>query len=232
MDQIEESIVEGEFKPGDKLPSSAELQKIMGASLGTLREAFRILEQKGLIEVRKGVKGGVFAREATTVPVSEGLGLLIRQRQISLEDLAEFRKVIEAGLIRRVAEKATKRDVDELKQFLVELKPQVERGDAGWKSFLEIEVRLRKTLIRIAGSRMYEVVLVPIHENIFAYAYKYLSGFKDKIEAAYQDWLQIVDALERRDGATAAAVTQDHISRFAKCMKLGRAQSAQQEKGQ
>lgn len=220
--QIEEAIIEHRLNPGDKLPPPQELQDMLGTSRGTLREAFRILEQKGLIETRTGFKGGAFVREITTEPVAEGLGLLMRQRKISLEDLAEFRKVVEAGLISLVAEKVTEKDIEELHPFLEEFQEYIRQGPVGWKGFLECEVRLRKVLIQISGSRMYEAVLIPIHENILSYSYKYIPGENAKMEEALHDWEQIIEALEKHDGAAAVSITQDHIARYAERMKQGR----------
>ena len=99
--QIEQTIVDRKFKAGEKIASVRELQEMLGISGGTLREALQILQQKGLVEVKLGTKGGVFAKDSTTDSVTEGLALLIRQRNISIDDLAEFRKVVEPGLFLR-----------------------------------------------------------------------------------------------------------------------------------
>jgi GntR family transcriptional regulator, transcriptional repressor for pyruvate dehydrogenase complex len=56
--QIEEAILSERLKPGDKLPPERELMKQLGVSRRTVLEAFRILEQKGLMEVKMGTKGG------------------------------------------------------------------------------------------------------------------------------------------------------------------------------
>ena len=53
-DQIEEAIVSGLLKPGEKLPAERALVGQFDISRRTLREALRILEQKGLIEVKIG----------------------------------------------------------------------------------------------------------------------------------------------------------------------------------
>jgi DNA-binding FadR family transcriptional regulator len=216
--QIQEAIVDGTFVAGQKLPSSQELENTLGMSRGTLREALRILAQKGLVEIRLGSKGGVFVKESNTKPVAQGLALLIRQRTISLDDLAEFRKVVEGGLIELVCKKLKKADFIELKKFLEEFKIHVDKGAEGWEGLCEVEVRLRKTLIRIAGNRMYESVLLPIHENIFAYAHD-LAGEDANVEEAFEDWVQIVQALEKKDSSKAKAITQDHITRYAQRIK-------------
>ena len=57
---------------------------------------------------------------------------------------------------------------------------------------------------------MYEAVLVPIHENILAYAYEYLPGEKAEMGEAFQDWRHIIEALERRDTELAERLVRDH----------------------
>lgn len=227
--QIEGEIINRTFQPGDKLPSIQALQEMLGASRGTLREALRVLEQKGLIEIRLGAKGGAFVSETTTKPVADGLGLLIRQMKISFDDLAEFRKEVESGLIRLVSERVTKAELEELKQLLKEFQPHVKKGGAGWHGFLEVEVRLRKALIRISRNKMYEAVLVPIHENIFSYAYAFLPGEKAHVGEAYNDWCEVIDALGKKDEEKAITVTKDHISRYAQRIKRGMTKSSSGE---
>jgi GntR family transcriptional regulator, transcriptional repressor for pyruvate dehydrogenase complex len=220
--QIEETIVAEKLKPGDKLAPLHELEDIFGTSQGTLREALRIVKQKGLVEVKLGTKGGVFIKEPTTDSVAQGLSLLIRQRKISLDDLAQFRKVIESGLMSLVIERATKRDINELNHFRSEFQLYTREGGAGWHSFLEVEVKLRKALIRMARNKLYETVLFPIHENLFTYAYTYLDKKAVYVEEAYNDWCKIIDAVERRDVGTAISLIQDHILRFTRYMKTGK----------
>lgn len=231
VNQIEEAIIAGEIRPGDKMPPVAELEQTIGASRGTMREALRVLENKGLVEIRVGVKGGVFIREANADSVSEGLARLIRQRRINLDDLSRFRRVIEGDLIRLVAERIQPEEIETLNHFLDELEEPAKRGARGWHDFLEIEVRLRKELIRIAGSLMYETVLVPIHENIFAYAHDFISGERAHPEEAYEDWRTIVTALADYDVQTAVERTQSHIEHYAVRMKEGLAEHKRSKQG-
>ena len=220
VDQIEDEILSGTYKSGDKLPPLQKLQQIIGASQGTLREALRILEQKGLIEIRQGIKGGAFIRESSTESVTEGIGLLIRQRSISYSDIAAFRKVTEAGLIRLVVENATAEDIVELKRGLEQMHSESLKGLDGWQEVLDKEVMIRKTLIRIADNKMYEAVLVPIHENIFAYARQLISAEGFMPMDAYEDWANIISAIEQRDTDKAVDVTIYHIERYVEAISF------------
>jgi DNA-binding FadR family transcriptional regulator len=218
VDQIEEAIIDGRFKPGDRLPSTSKLQKMLGTSLGTLREAMRVLEQKGLIETKLGVRGGAYVREGTTGTIQESLGLLIRQRKISYSDVAAFRIVIESALLRLVMEKITEGQIAEVRHHLTELKACADKGVDGWEEYLDAEFEMRKLLIRVAGNQMYEAVLVPIHENLFSYC---VSRDKADPPSAYRDWCEIVDAIDRRDVTKAIAVMEAHIARYASLIGEG-----------
>jgi len=222
VEQIEEAILANRFNPHDRLPSSRELQTIFGASLGTIREAIAILEQRGLVEVKKGAKGGIFVREASTEPVTQGLGLLIRQMKISPRELAEFREIVEGGMIRIVVDNVTRKDLRRLNQFRAKFRKCLNRGSEGWKDFLKTEVELRRMIISLAKNKAFEAVLRAIHDNIFEYGSYYLPGNNALIQEAYDDWMKILDAIESGDKDTAEKVTRDHIERFSIHLEEGR----------
>ena len=214
VDQIQEAIVSGQYRPGEKLPSSRELEEMLGASRGTLREALRILAHKGLIEVRTGAKGGVFAKQVGTEAVIESLGLLIHQREIPVEDLYGFRKVVEEALVRLVVEKALPEDVEELKALLEEMKALVPHGQPYLKKLFRVERRIRGVFIRVSASKMYESVLNAIWYNLRSYADLYLPGEDSMLDESYEDWRIIIASIERGDADTAAERTRDHLHRF------------------
>jgi DNA-binding FadR family transcriptional regulator len=218
VEAIEKAIVSGQYKASEKLPSILELGKMIGASSGTIREALRVLQQKGLIEVKLGVKGGAFVKAANTRNVTDSIALLIRQREVSLKDLAEFRRVIEAGLHTLVCKTISEEQIKNLRVFLEKLQKWEKDGGKGWPQFLSVEVELRKYLIRISGNRMYEAVLTPIHENIYSYFNYALPFYRADIHRAYRDWVMTIEAFEKHDSEKAAQIVVDHIEHFTKLM--------------
>ena len=221
VEQIEQAIVSGQYRPGERLPPSRELEGMLGASRGTLREAFRILTHKGLIEIKTGAKGGVFARQPGTESVTESLGLLIRQREITIDDLYSFRKVVESALVRQVVEKATPKDKEELRSLLKEMAEIVPFGVPCFRDVLRTERRIRAVFIRVSQSKMYESVLHAIWDNLRSYARLYLPGDEGMPEESLEDWRIIISAIEANDPDTAAAQVQDHLKRFAVHYKRG-----------
>ncbi|MFD0654722.1 FadR/GntR family transcriptional regulator [Streptomyces malaysiensis subsp. malaysiensis] len=58
VEQIRRLLKEERLQPGDRLPSERELCVQFGVSRVTIREALRILEANGLVEIRVGARGG------------------------------------------------------------------------------------------------------------------------------------------------------------------------------
>jgi DNA-binding transcriptional regulator YhcF (GntR family) len=109
VSQIEGAILGGQLKAGDKLPAQRDLVDMFQTSRGPLREALRVLEQKGLLEIKRGVRGGAVVRQPGMTPVAESLGLLVRHRKITLAELSEFREGVEGNVAAIAAQRATRR---------------------------------------------------------------------------------------------------------------------------
>ena len=118
VEQIQEAIFDGRLETGQTLPAERELKTMFNISRGTLREALRVLEQKGLIEIKLGVGGGSVVKTVDTEQVSESLGLLIRSQKVSLNHLAQFREDVEGIIASHAAKKHTKKDIQTLHLLL------------------------------------------------------------------------------------------------------------------
>lgn len=100
VQQVEESILNGQLKPGDQLPAERDLAQSFGVSRTAVREAVRTLREKGLVEPFSG--RGTFVTNGTSQAIRQSLDLMIRvNRQEGSAHLAELRLVLEpeiAGL--------------------------------------------------------------------------------------------------------------------------------------
>ena len=106
--QIKALIEEGRLKPGDKLPSERALMKLLSVSRASLREAFRVLEALGLIEVRTGIGAFVVQTDAGALP-NEWTTLLMNTQQ-EMFDLLDVREALEAKAAALAAQKASAED--------------------------------------------------------------------------------------------------------------------------
>src|SRR6185312_11644165 len=114
VDQIKSAIRDGRLGPGDQLPAERELTKQLGVSRVSVRDALRMLEAHGLIEVRVGARGGAFVTTPAPSLVSEGFADMLRMSDVSPADVTEMRLVFELALLPLAVERATEDDLAEL----------------------------------------------------------------------------------------------------------------------
>lgn len=113
-DRIRHLLSIGSLRPGDKLPAERELAAQLKVSRSALREALRSLEIAGIVELKKGVKGGAFVRPGDPKSMRRVLRDLVHLGAISLDDLTEARLLVQSGVVRLACERATEADIDEI----------------------------------------------------------------------------------------------------------------------
>ncbi len=219
VEQIQEAILSRKLKPGDKLPSQRELSEMFQTSRASLREALRVLEDKGLIEMKLGIRGGAIVKEANTDRVSESLAFLIRCQRVSLSQLAEFRIVVEGFVAERACEVANKDDIKKLKKLFAEAQNLMETEPPTWKPYAQIDAEFHKTLARITGNPLFEATLQPIYENIHNYFYHHLPERNSLIRNNYEDLSKIVRAIEDGNSVEAKKVAMNHVAKFNRIME-------------
>ena len=220
--QIQESILQGRLKEGDKLPSERNLRETFMVSRGTLREALRALEQKGLITIKTGVRGGAIVCPIDTRQVSESLDLLLQYQKITLSELAEFREAVEGLVAAKAAQKAKKEDLQQLNVILQSIKNCLDAEHFNWKEIVIEDNKFHFLLARIAGNRVFESVLSTVYENIYRYFDRFLSKERGLMEKNYQDLCKIAEAIQKRDPRRVQKLVQDHVKRFNRIMEEGK----------
>lgn len=216
--QIEGAILDGRLKTGDKLPAQRDLVDMFQTSRGPLREALRVLEQKGLLEIRRGVRGGAVVKQPGIAPVAESLGLLIRHREITLAELSEFREGVEGSVAAIAAQRATPADIRQLKSLLKQAKKQVGEGIEAWERFCQVDNRIHVAIAKAAGNRVYEFVLRMVHDNIQQYYAAHPLKDQPFMQENYQDLCDIVIALEKQQSTAVRSLMQSHVRRFNRYM--------------
>src|SRR5688572_24793674 len=87
---IRRLIAERDLRPGDRLPSERELVRTIGASRASIRQAIAHLAAAGLLKTRP--HSGTFVSPGNDGAALEGLRLWLREHDLSLEELVQFRQ--------------------------------------------------------------------------------------------------------------------------------------------
>jgi GntR family transcriptional regulator, transcriptional repressor for pyruvate dehydrogenase complex len=219
VDQIKTLIRTNRLRPGDRLPSERELCERMGVSRVTVREALRILEAGGLVEIRVGARGGAFVTTPSSERLGAGLADLITLAPVTAVDVTEARLVFELGIIPLLVERATDQDIAELRRLTGEHIGALRRGEYTMAKSAEFHVRVaactHNAAIEMLVHSFHGPLLMSLREASTAAP---LMGQRGVYE--HRD---LVEAIAARDAAKATEIMHRHLSRTAR--RLARASS-------
>jgi DNA-binding FadR family transcriptional regulator len=216
VDQIQNAIIDGRLKPGDKLPPQRTLMEMFQTSRASIREALRVLEQKGLITVKLGVQGGAVVTTTNIDPVTEVLTLLMYQNQVSLDHLEEFRLCVEGDVTALAARTARSEDIARLRRILTRAQGRLQRTRPDNRAFIQVDIELHIALAEITANPVFVAVVKMVHETILGYYDRFTLRHQTVLEENYRDLCLIVAAVEKGDPQTARRLAREHVRRFSR----------------
>ena len=126
MVQIEEAMLNKELLPGDRLPTESELCRKVGVGKSSVREAIKMLEALGVIEIRQG--DGTYIASSIS---EKSINPLVFQLLIDYgnnADIQELRSMFEPAYVLLAMEKATRDDLKKINRVHEKFKEKVSRG--------------------------------------------------------------------------------------------------------
>ena len=98
VEHVKRWIVTERKQPGDRLPNEKELIELFGYSKGTIREALKALEVRGMISIRTGPGGGAYLQQVTSDHASEPLRNFLHFHHLDGHHVYQLRKLLEPEL--------------------------------------------------------------------------------------------------------------------------------------
>ena len=160
FDQIRERIVAGDLKPGDKLPSERTLMNMLQRSRPTVREALRMLEHAGLIQIIPG--GRAIVKEPSITSIQRPLEDMMTLQSISDAELFEYRFYIEEMMAEWAAQRRTEEDLAALWDCIESSKELVDDFDA----FLKKEIYFRLLVAEASHNRLAVIMEKVIYDAV------------------------------------------------------------------
>ena len=209
VDQIQMLILRKKYRPGDRLPSERSLAQQFHISRHSLREALRILDVMGLIEIRVG--DGIYVKEVDFLPYIESLNLSIRNRlqgeRETFAKLWEARKMIEVGMVDLAARQITGSFLKGLRRCIEEMKNNIDHQEA----FISSGIRFHRLIAEIGRNEVVILVwdmLANLMRKSQTKIYR-ISWSPKKALAAHQ---KIYLALEEKDPLKAVEAMKKHMT--------------------
>jgi DNA-binding FadR family transcriptional regulator len=153
-EQLRAQIVRHELADGDYLPVEADLCEFFQTSRPTMREAFRILEAEGLLDIRRGGRYGPQVCAPNPTITARSLGLLLQYQDVDLSAVYDaFLDIVPTGA-RRLAEHHTKADIDRLRAQRARCEDVVDDGAA----FLDASTEFSLLIVELSGNPVWAVL--------------------------------------------------------------------------
>lgn len=155
-DQITNAIINGELKPGDKIPTEMELCESFGVGRNSVREAIKILEAYGVLEIKRA--DGTYIRQQydnkMLYPILYGIIL----QEDSKEQIVELRKVIDVGIFQEAIKRITSEEIKALENELDIMKKEIYGENASSLEMFDADVRFHAVIVGILDNRLLESI--------------------------------------------------------------------------
>jgi DNA-binding FadR family transcriptional regulator len=205
--QLRDRLKTGELRPGDRLPAERELGEHFQVSRNTLREAVRMLEVTGLVEVRRGVAGGVFVADANHAMFTRAISDLMTLSPIDLSDLLEVRLWLGGTIARVACERGTEADFDVLTENINEAQRLGEAGD--WEARSEVN----HEFLNLLAMACHNPILLMVQRSITDVVREFVATVGPTRDTRLlPSKRKLVKALRQRDPDAAAVQMDAHIN--------------------
>lgn len=207
-DYLKEQIMNGVYKPGDRLPSLREFSELLGVGQSTMREAISALKTMGLLNIRHGE--GTFVTRFNPEDVLTGFEPLQMVTREDILSLLEARKIIETGIARLASERRSEEDLERMRAALDEMEAAAANGELGvqadWRFHYAIARSCHNAVLETlmqSISTMMRRTLKASHEKVFQ-----TKGNPERLLEEHRD---IYDAIVNRNSKKAEEAMLYHL---------------------
>ncbi|MCB1957917.1 MAG: FCD domain-containing protein [Rhodocyclaceae bacterium] len=208
--ELETRILEGAFKPGDRIPAERELSLELGVSRPSLREAIHKLVSKGMLITRHG--GGTFVTDRLTAAFFDPWQEMLRAHPNLQGDLLDFRHMLEGNTGALAAARATDADIERLDAAYQTLCAAFERDDL--EASAKADVAFHQTIAEAA----HNVLISHVNASLLQVMQGGVSGNLEYINHRPAHWDQlkaqhteIWTAVRQHDPGRAARAAKEHV---------------------
>lgn len=210
IEQIQEMIMRGELKSGDKLPPERELTQTLNIGRPALREALKALEIIGLIESRHGQ--GNFVVNNTENSVFKPLSLSFKLSNGNIEEILELRHLIESYTVKQAALLSDANDINKLYEIhnaMIKADTTDHKSQCDKEFHYEIAKISKNILINsLLESTSY------LFDSFINKTVRMSYFGEDSIEKIYEEHLNIIKAIEKHSEEDAAFSMHAHLHKI------------------
>lgn len=205
---LEARIQDGSFAVGARLPTEFELQGSFGVSRTVIRDALRMLEVRGLVEIRRGT--GTTVKSTPVDAYSNAVATMLLRSDLTLGDVFDARAALEGQLALVAARNHTPELLERVEQAFTRFETAVRNGDEV-PVIVTGHVDFHTELLRATKLPALEILLRPIQEMMLATSVA-AQGMDPRDPAAWRVGVHrgILEAVASRNEEAVAAACEKH----------------------
>jgi GntR family transcriptional regulator, transcriptional repressor for pyruvate dehydrogenase complex len=205
-EQLEDAILRGDFRPGQRLPSERELTELFGVSRVSVREAIRSLEAVGLVEVRHGSGTTVADRSKNT---TRDLSRWMKTNRVAVLELLMVRGALDALAGEEAALRHDELAIGRIRTAHEEFVQAAENGNLDRQA--AFDVRFHLAIAQASESELLHNLLSELHQHLAESRLAFFAPHS-RPRASAKEHQAILTAIERRDAAAVRRATRRHIA--------------------
>ncbi len=203
-DEILGYIVDRGLPPGTRLAPERQMQADTGRARGTLREALRLLESRGVVEVRQGAAGGAFVRKPQPADLGAAIAAVLMLEGASMLDVLTAREDMEVAALVRAAHRIGPRDIAVMQDSVDRLREHIADRDR----FLVEAGRFHGVINDVAGSPVLRILNEALRATQMSSRSDYSVTYRRRVADEHQD---IIDALQAGNARLACDRMRTHV---------------------
>ncbi|HLX56286.1 MAG TPA: FadR/GntR family transcriptional regulator [Ktedonobacteraceae bacterium] len=205
--QIERRILDGELRSGDRLPTERELAEQFQVSRTAVREAMKILAQKGLVDMRPG--RGTIVIDGSHAAMQDSIGLVMRLKLGEVggsNSLVEVREILETEIAALAAARATEKEVAAMREAVKMMDESLEDADA----YIAADNRFHEALAQATQNALI-IILVNSIVNLLSEQRKQVFDIEGGPQRGQVHHRRILESVIRGDPEAARAAMSSHL---------------------
>jgi GntR family transcriptional repressor for pyruvate dehydrogenase complex len=211
VDQIRQLMRQGQLRPGDRLPAERDLCERFGVSRVTVREALRMLESSGLVEIRVGARGGAFVTAPTSEHIGDGLADMLTLSALTAADVTEVRLILEVGIVPLVCARATEEDLAALNEICERSREAIGNGTYTMALSAEFHARVAASTHNPALGMLVDSFRGPIRMSLESAK----ATAPEMGVLGSEEHERFTEAVRQRDPELATRIMREHLERTA-----------------
>ena len=205
IEQIMDLVKRSELKPGDKLPPERKLAEKLSISRNSLREAFRVLESRGLIKSKAG--GGRYVREIRKNGYSNTENIILSLEKSSILELLEAREIFEVKIAKIAAQRATVEDTELIEQVLNKMNEEEELKD---EKKTESDTEFHLAIARASHNFVFTNI-IRLHLDLLKGTREKTQQIPGRREERWREHQAILQAIKEHDSKKAGEAMLKHL---------------------